>query len=172
MAKHPHPAHVENKVADPDNKAPEADIEIKHEVIDGETGEILKSDKTSTDVAVHTNGDDFAVATAAVKVVRRVTIPLLQFPEGQTITAKIVAPIYTGKEIPGHQIKKAAELVQIDSRSGVRRLIIVNEVLKKELNEAYPDDGYVGKWFMITKIAPKDGKRYPTFDVQEVEFTA
>jgi hypothetical protein len=46
--------------------------------------------------------------------------------------------------------------------------IVVPAVLESVLQENYPGDSYQSKGFEIVKHAAKDGKRYNTFDVNEV----
>jgi 5-methylcytosine-specific restriction endonuclease McrA len=45
----------------------------------------------------------------------------------------------------------------------------VNQVLGDELRNAYANDAYVGKCFEIRKYAPQNGKRYATFQIDEIE---
>ncbi|MGH7743753.1 MAG: hypothetical protein ACREQ5_02900 [Candidatus Dormibacteria bacterium] len=47
--------------------------------------------------------------------------------------------------------------------------IIVNAVVKSVLNDEYPNDGYVGKCFAITKRGRAQGKQYNPFDIEEIE---
>ncbi len=63
---------------------------------------------------------------------------------------------------------------QLDVVNAVNRMtgdsccVVVDTVLKNALRDAYQNDEYVGRTFQITKFAPVGGKRYATFDVNEI----
>jgi hypothetical protein len=42
-------------------------------------------------------------------------------------------------------------------------------VLATALARAYPNDGYVGAWFQITKQLPREGKRYADYAIAEID---
>lgn len=133
--------------------------------IDAETGEVRE-------VAVIPQ--DFGGELANYKVIKQVTVPVLTWPEGHSLTFEAVAPIYTGKVIEekrgGDADKKPAELMHIRSPAGQLRQIVVGAVLKGELTENYPNDSYVGKWFFATKYEPNRARkqRYATYAVVEI----
>jgi hypothetical protein len=56
----------------------------------------------------------------------------------------------------------------IDLMTGDSCCIVADTVLKNELRAAYPNDGYISKEFQIKKISPQGGKRYATFEIDEV----
>ena len=123
-----------------------------------------------------------------VKIKRRVTIPTMALrvdpeatdppgsvPDKLTIFGRIVQPIERGKALQGARYPTPAHLMTLESDSGNQIKIVVNAVLRKELEEAYPapEDGelpaYVGGWFQITKMRKKAGKTYNTFEIIECE---
>ena len=112
-------------------------------------------------------------AEGAVKVKRRVTVPVLPFADGMTIIVRAIDAIHKGKEIKetanGKPRMGVAMIMTIEAPNGSQRTLICGEVLQKELAEAYPKDAYVGCWFMLTKIAPRPGKQYATYEIVEIE---
>lgn len=134
--------------------------------IDSETGEV------TTLPAVLDPG--FAVAGVAVKVVKQVTTAVLTWPDGRTIIFSPLDAIRKGKElknvVAGQAKMAPADLMTIRGpHSEEPRTMIISAVMKSELEENYPKAGYIGKWFQATKIAPKNGKRYATFSLAEIE---
>ena len=57
----------------------------------------------------------------------------------------------------------------IDMETGEHGQIMVAEIIKTELTETYPNDGYVGLAFAITKQRRKEGKRYDPFNIEELD---
>lgn len=56
-----------------------------------------------------------------------------------------------------------------DLNSGEEGIYLVNTVVAENLRKMYPDDGYVQKKFEIEHKGKKDGKRYGSFSVYELE---
>ena len=50
----------------------------------------------------------------------------------------------------------------LDLMTGDTRCVGADAVLKSELREKYPNDGYINRDFEIRKYAPRGGKRYAT----------
>jgi hypothetical protein len=109
---------------------------------------------------------------ANIKVVKNVTLPILKQEDGKTYYIKITGPIFTGKEIKGEgkeAKEKPADLANIiNLETGEEMQIIMNTVLKSNLEEMYPENGYVDKMFATTRSAI-DGKRYKNYSIQEIE---
>ena len=110
------------------------------------------------------------------KVKKHVTLPLLKMEADKPCFVTILEPIYKAKAIaPG---RKAAdgkpqmeppELMNVTNlENGHEYQMIVNTVLGSNLRDAYPNDTYVGKSFLLERrqIA---GKRYASFDITEIE---
>lgn len=138
----------------------------RNEVVDHETAEVTKTASVPSTIP---NG--FALSTeSAFKLVKTLAVPVLPFPDGATIQCRIVAAAKEGRAIEGGMIKQAARLLEIEARSGEKRMLIANKVLERELESAYPEGGYVGRVFLINRQAPKAGKRYPTYLIEEIEW--
>lgn len=56
-----------------------------------------------------------------------------------------------------------------DVTTGEQGTLIVNATLQSTIEEKYPDEGYVGLVFGITRHAKEKGKRYYKFSVFEIE---
>lgn len=118
---------------------------------------------------------EFGLPSVPVKVIKRVTIPLLSWPNDTTLVCQILDKIKEGKEIKGERGGKAvmgkAQLTNIMAPDyHTRKQLIVNTVLAAIFEEEYPKDAYIGKWFQMSKFAPNEtkGKRYATFEVNEI----
>ena len=135
------------------------------EAVDQTTGEVVNVPATvATDFAAP------AVEGQGFKRVRTLAVPVLPFPDGATIQCRITKPAHDGKAIEGGAIKQVARLLEIESRTGQKRFLIANKVLERELEEGYPKATYVGRVFLISRQAPKAGKRYPTYLIEEIEW--
>lgn len=162
------------------------------ETIDAETGEVLtqappaETGPGGTGTAIATTDDTgrklvtrggmmFRVA----RQVTRAVLPMKVDPDSEAeaatlpdhlqVVCKIIETIYIGKPVQNSAIKQPAELAPIESTEGEERLLVVNAVLKKELDENYPDNSYVGRWFAITKHRKRPGKKYNNFSIMELE---
>ena len=107
-----------------------------------------------------------------VKVLNAVTRPTLSLVEGVPVYVKILKPIYVGKEIKGSE-KKAdskpadiADIVNLETNKEMQ--LVIGAIVKSNIEESYPDAGYVGKGFMITKGQKKEGKRYFNYEISEI----
>ena len=144
--------------------------ETAHEAVNPETGEVTEAQGT----ALAPSASEFAVSKEVAqgfKRVRTLAVPVLPFPDGAVIQCRILSKAEEGRAVENGTIKQAARLIEIESRTGQKRKLIANKVLERELASGYPDDGYVGKVFLIERLAPKAGKRYPTYLIEEIEWT-
>lgn len=99
--------------------------------------------------------------------IRSVTLPVLKLAEGVERFFKFVTPMYVGKQIDDK--KEPATLAQvIDLETGEEGLIIIGAVLRKELEEAYPNDAYRGKCFAIANNGKRGDKKYNSYSVSEI----
>lgn len=140
------------------------------EVIDNSTGEVVNQLPATIDGF---SGGQLA----GHKLVKRVSVAVLPWTEGASITFSPQTKIVVGKVIDEKakgddgEAKKPASIMQIMSAAGAVRLLVVGKMIEGELKENYPGDSYVGKWFFATKFAPNKarGKRYATYEISEIE---
>ena|ERR1700760_297049 len=104
------------------------------------------------------------------------TRPILKFVENQSVYVKFEEAIYIGRELKsdvaadGTKKKEPAHLANvIDLRTGELGQIIVAAVVESVLNEEFPNNGYVGRCFAITKKGKAPGKQYFGYNIEEVE---
>jgi hypothetical protein len=105
------------------------------------------------------------------RVTRNVTLPLSKWKNDQPKFLLIESPIFQGKQIAqkdGQPEEKPADLMNcVDLETGEQVQVIVGTVLKGTLQDEYPDNSYVGKYFSITQLRDP-GKKYNTYSVQEL----
>jgi hypothetical protein len=108
-----------------------------------------------------------------LKIRKRVAMPVLPFGDGMTIVVRIMEAIKLGKELTvqpnGKPKMEPAHVTTVSSLSGEQRTLICGAVLRKELEECYPGDKYVGCWFHIHRLPRREGKTYSTFVINEIE---
>jgi hypothetical protein len=122
-----------------------------------------------------TTADPFA----AFETARVVTMPLLKMGEGDRVAVGIVSNIYAGREIKssrsGEQREKPADLMRVVNLiTGELQTMIAAALIKSELTENYPNDGYAGKCFVIERGAKKTGgsRSYNTYNIREIKCPA
>lgn len=105
---------------------------------------------------------------------RAVTLPTFKLAEETPVYVKVTGAMHQsnatqrpGKD--GKAMEPATILPVVNVETGEVTQIICGSVLKGILTETYPDDGYVGKSFEITKHAKAQGKRYNTYSVFEID---
>ncbi len=109
------------------------------------------------------------------RVKKKVTVPTLKFPAGSRICIKILSPIREGRALTesrtGNPTNKMgpAQVMQVCNADGEVAQLVVAKVLQSELQENYPNDDYVDRWFVIRKVAAVGDKRYSTFEIDEIE---
>ena len=111
------------------------------------------------------------------EVARQVTRTVMRQVDGVPFHVSIDSAIYTGEELKGGRGGGAqyapADLAEVtDLATGELHLLIMNTVLRSELERAYPDQSYVGKSFAIVggKGVTKDGEpaKYKTYKILEL----
>lgn len=100
---------------------------------------------------------------------RAITLPLFKLSANQEYYFKVLAPIYTGKEIAGSQMAAPKLANVLDLETGELGQIIVGAVLFSSLTEAYEGEDYVGRCFEIVKIPADGNRRYALWNISEVE---
>lgn len=145
-------------------------------------------------------GASVALAGGKFKVKAQVTHSVLRQKDGETIFVRILSPIYQGEELKSQRAgvakmapAKLAKVVNLDTPANAEAVIICNTVLEGELIKAFPNLGadgkqvvpnkdgeyvdvatwgYVGKNLAIRMNAAREGTRYKTFDILELELEA
>lgn len=111
---------------------------------------------------------------------RSITLTTLKFVVDQPLFVKITGKLHEGKTRVGRngEVKKDSDgnprkpptLIEIvDLTTGEQCQLIAAEVIKSELAEAYPNDGYVGRGFEMCKQKRKEGKQYDPYSIIEIE---
>lgn len=147
------------------------------EEIDEDTGEILPMDTRRRDVAVAPlpNVEFGREMPTGFAVAKYVSIPMLEVPPGQAFIAcmvdkvRVLPPLMDENGNPrARKIKGDHFASTIKSSNGQARLFTWNTVFRSEMEKAYPNDSYLGKWFQITRLPVKAGKDYATFSIVEL----
>jgi hypothetical protein len=117
-----------------------------------------------------------------IEVVRNVTLPFIIIPaDGVPFYVKFNTAIEPDKTTFSERVRKgkvsadgtqqSAEPMHIaevtNLQSGEVGRLVAHQVLESNLDEAYPNAGYVGKYFKISK--QKSAKRYFTFNIVEIK---
>lgn len=110
------------------------------------------------------------------KAKRVLTLPsLVMKTEGEPKVLQIMEEIHLssvkGKILPdGTQEKPANVCGVIDTETGEQLIFLVPTVVQKNLEEGYPDGGYVGLTFYVENLGKsKSGQRYNNFKIIELE---
>lgn len=113
------------------------------------------------------------------KIAKYVSVPMLEVPPGQSVCCQLIdkvrvlPPLLDENGVPRPNKIKGDHLAStIRSSNGEARLFTWTTVFRSEMERAYPEDAYVGKWFMITKLPMKAGKDYSTYSITELEYEA
>jgi len=123
-------------------------------------------------------------STRALKLIvkKQITAQHIKLENGIEYVMRFECPIFKAKDevkrraprnpdadpAPRQEPPMLVRVTDFTNGEPVKGEIIVPAVLETELKDAYPDDTYVGKTFLLVKHRP-DGKRYNTFEVSEVE---
>lgn len=116
-------------------------------------------------------------AAVTFKRKKLLTRPVLKMVENVPVYVKFEGPIYVGKELKSDRAQKEGDKKRepahladvIDLASGEQAQIIAAAVVVSVLDENYPDKGYVGKCFSITKKGRAPGKQYFGYNVEEID---
>ena len=138
---------------------------------------------TKGNPASKTNVTDITVAKTTVparasgiagfKVVKRVTMPTLSLKENEPRVLRIDDAMRESKYIdpdPKKAKEKPATICSVtDMQTGEVAILLVPEVMKKNLDEAYTGAAYVGRVFGVQKLPKRPGKRYFDLEIAELE---
>lgn len=146
------------------------------EVIDAETGELTPYTQIPANVPTLMEFGNTDESTANFKIVKHVAVPMLSMkeaPPGRAIICKFVDVCREAPPLEGYNsaIKTPMFISTIEARNGTARMLPWTHVFRQEMEKSYPNGAYVGKWFQVTRMPKKEGKRYWTFAIAEVEFT-
>ena len=117
-----------------------------------------------------------------IEVVRNVTLPFIIIPsDGTPFYMKFETAIEPDKTTFSERVRKGktnadgtaqsvepmhiAEVTNL--QTGEVGRLVAHQVLESNLDEAYPNQGYVGKYFKVSK--QKSAKRYFTFNIVEIK---
>jgi len=106
-------------------------------------------------------------------ILKKVTMPTIKIAAGETVWVKFLDAIQTKQkqeknEKTGLMEEKTIDIAHIVTlNDGEEGQIVVGDVLKKNLDENYPNAGYVGKGFQIEK-KQVPGKRYMNYLIDEI----
>jgi len=97
---------------------------------------------------------------------KQVTLPVIKLVKDVPLYMWVKGPMHVGKKIDDQ--KEAATIMEIvDCETGQLGLVICGAVMAKELNEGYPGDSYVGKFFEVTPTRVPE-KRYNIYSICEI----
>ena len=109
------------------------------------------------------------------KVKAMVTLPTFKIQDNEAVVFIVDGAMYEGKKLKDDDKDKKPAFImpvsKVNPETGetLKGQIVVGTVLRENLLEKYPDDGYVGRTFGILKYAAKDGKRYKEYQILELE---
>jgi len=110
---------------------------------------------------------------AGFKIAKRITLPSLVLKENTPMALRIDDPFRISKWIdpdPKKAKEKPATICSVTNmQTGEVAVLLVPEVMHKNLDEAYPDNTYVGKVFGVQKLPKRPGKRYHDMEIAELE---
>lgn len=111
----------------------------------------------------------------AFRTVKLVTKPVLKWVPNRARYFTVNGAIYQAEQAVNREGEKVGKydtppflLPVIDLSTGEEALAIAYSVLRKELESAYPGDGYVGRSFSITQLKA-EGKSYALWAIAEIE---
>lgn len=115
---------------------------------------------------------DATGAPEGFAIAKRVTYPVIPFDAGMTIICRFTTAIAKGKELTastsGRPKMAPAQVAIVESTTGEQCTLICGNVLEKELLQAYPEHGYVNRWFRITKFPKRGDRNYYTYGIVEL----
>ena len=109
------------------------------------------------------------------KRIKAVTLPTFKLAIGEAYNILFQTAFTVGKKVKGEKNDKGEDKEPpmvanvVNMNTGELGQLIGNAALFGELNDSYPNKGYVGKGFEITKMPPKEGRRAMRFQIFEIE---
>lgn len=118
---------------------------------------------------------DFSKAT----VVRSVATPQLSLKgeAGLKVAITITSPITAKDEVgeDGKPKKGVASCKVTDLTDGIEKAMVTPVIVRSEFERTYPDNGYVGRSFVLTKGATRTdkavGRQFNMWDIVEIDIS-
>lgn len=124
--------------------------------------------KISELAAVLVAGEPAKIDLSAFEVEKIVTRPVLRLVDLQPVIFRADAAMFEGKALEGSKMAPATLMNVTDCVTGAASQVVVPKVLNAELDAAYPDDSYVGKFFGVEKQPQQAGKKYSNYRIVEL----
>lgn len=127
-------------------------------------------------VPMSATAQTFAAAQAALaaklpgfRVAKQITMPVLKMEIDKLYALKITDALRVST-YKGEKDEKPADICGvIDMTTGALHTFLVPAVVKKNIEDNYPDNSYIGKVFAVQKLPKRPGKRYFDFNIAEIE---
>lgn len=110
------------------------------------------------------------------EVKKKLTLPTFKFVVDSPFYALFLGPIHRGTQRGKPKLRADGTPEEppmlahvVNMETGEHGQIMVAEIIKTEITENFPKDGYVGHGFAITKQKRKEGKRYDPYNIDEVD---
>lgn len=114
------------------------------------------------------------------QIKKKLTLPTFKFIVDTPLYALFLGPIHRGTQRGQAKLNPQtgepelppmlAHIVNMET--GEHGQIMIAEIIKTEISENFPNDGYVGHGFAITKQKRKEGKRYDPYNIDEIDVPA
>jgi len=145
---------------------------------------------TSTDLALMTakgveaqrqGPTSVEVGGVQYAVKQQVNVPILKHETNEVVAIRVELPINAEettreKEVVVNGVKTMATEEGVINVIRVTELttgqlfnLVLNAITASEFERAYPDNGYVGRFFAIKKLGVVAGKRYKDVQIVEIE---
>lgn len=101
------------------------------------------------------------------KIVREVAVPQLSIKgDNAQLAVKIMSAMVDTLDAKGKPVTSAKVIDLIDGST--EKSLVIPAIVKSELTRTYPQDGYVGKFFAMSKLGRQEGKNYNNWDIKEI----
>lgn len=100
--------------------------------------------------------------------VKKVVTPVLQMQIDKPIYVRFLTECYIGEKIDGAPDAPTLVLV-LNMETMDECIVVVSHIVRESLHDQYADGAYVGKYFKITKLAKRTGKKYNDYRMVEVQ---
>lgn len=111
-----------------------------------------------------------STVTKSGRTVLNVVVPQhVKWEDRACIAIKITKPMFVAEAFEGQEMEPPTIIIGEDLDNGREPIqVIAGAVLVSEIEQAYPEQTYLGKAFELTRHPKKAGKKYHTFSVVEV----
>lgn len=104
------------------------------------------------------------------EALRTITIDVDPWEDNIRKVFKALSPIRVGSKSnagTGSEME-APEILRVLMLNGEEKDIMLGSLLHDSLTRAYPNDSYVGKWFIATRLPKEKSKRYHKYICTEI----